>query len=51
LNGRSGSAPAISHFKDLNILGADICAVNHVQAIMDYKLKEAKLGFPNYQSK
>ena len=55
LNGRSVSlrlAPAISYFEDMNIPGADFCAVNQVRAmVMNYKLKEAKLLFPNYQSK
>jgi hypothetical protein len=35
-------APAISYFEDMNIPGADFCAVNYVRAIVDYKLKEAK---------
>ena len=42
LNDRSVSvrlAPAISYFEDMNIPGADLCAVNHVRAIVDYKLK------------
>jgi hypothetical protein len=49
LNGRSVSvrlAPAISCFEDMNIPGADFCAINHVRAIVDYKLKEDKLVFP-----
>ena len=46
LNGRAVSvrlAPAISYFEDMNIPGADFYAINHVRAIVDYKLKEVKL--------
>jgi len=38
-------APATSHFKDVNILGADFCALHNVRAIANYKSKEAKLVF------
>jgi hypothetical protein len=44
-------APATSHFRDVNILGADFCALNNVEVVLDYKSKEAKLVFLDHQSK
>ena len=44
-------APATSHFTDVNILGADFCALNNVEVVVNYKSKEAKLVFLDHQSK
>ena len=54
LNDRSVSvrlARAISYFEDTNIPGANLCAVNHVRAIVDYKLKEAKQTINRYNDR
>ena len=44
-------APVTSHFKDVNILGADFCALNNVEVVVNYKSREAKLVFRDHQSK
>jgi hypothetical protein len=42
-------APATSHFRDVNLLGADFCALNNVEVVVNYKSKEAKLVFLDHQ--
>jgi hypothetical protein len=44
-------APAESHFKDVNILGADFCVAHSIRVIVDYESEEAKLVFLQLQPK
>lgn len=38
-------SPALSHFKDVCLLGADFCALYDVRATIDYRSKQAVLMF------
>jgi hypothetical protein len=40
------SVPASSHFKDINLLGADFCTLHGAMAQIDYRMLTAKLLFP-----